>query len=405
MGTSLTLDIVRQAVTSSGAAFRAITDYQPAGGPGDKVFPATYEKGEYATEDRIIGAERVPCVVIDSVQSQANRMELALLEAWDRRRISLPVISLRFEGDGIRKPFRVTSLDAPHRIADALLRDALLDGTAFRQSPVGSALNDASATNATKLFELCPTALLFGMWDSTGPRGGMGVKLQRAVVSEIVGVDAVQGKRTSSRIDPAQIPLSAGPLYQSKDQNGIAWTLDEKHAATEKGKPKKIGKDGKPSEANHGNVTPTIVDGGFTIAYARQTTVISLPAVRRLRFPLNGSASSTPTVDDAARTALTALALCAATLSRAQGCDLRSRCFLLPTTPFEWQLIGEPDVEPQTLTLNADDAIRLLEDAVEGAKRAGLPWHADEISLQPSPQLFELVRRSQEVTAAAPIEE
>jgi CRISPR-associated protein Csb1 len=395
MGTSLTLGIVRQAVAGSGAAFRAITDYQPAGGPGDKVFPATYEKGEYATEERIIGTDRIPCVVIDSVQSQANRMEIALLEAWDRKRISLPVISLRFEGDGIKKPFRVTSLDAPHRIADALLRDALLDG---------SALNDASAANATKLFELCPTALLFGMWDSTGPRGGLGVKVQRAVVSEIVGVNAVQGKRTSSRIDPAQIPLSAGPLYQSKDQNGIGWTLDEKQAATEKGKPKKIGKDGKPSEANHGNVTPTIADGGFTIAYARQTSVISLPALRRLRFPLNGSVLSDPTVDDAARTALIALALCAATLSRAQGCDLRSRCFLLPTTPFEWQLIGEPGVDPQPLALNADQAISLLDEAVKAAKAAGLPWHDDEMALQPSPQLLELVRRSQELTAA-PVEE
>jgi CRISPR-associated protein Csb1 len=405
MGTLATLDIVRLAVAGSAAAFRAITDYQPAGGPGDKVFPATYQGGEYATEERIIGTDRIPCVLIDSVQSQANRMELALLEAWDRKRISLPVISLRFEGNGIKKPFRVTSLDAPHRIADALLRDALLDGTAFRQSPVGSALSDASPANATKLFELCPTALLFGMWDSTGPRGGLGVKVQRAVVSEMVGVNVVQGKRTSSRIDPAQIPLSAGPLYQSKDPNGIEWTLDENQAATEKGKPKKFKKEGKPSEANHGNVTPTIADGGFTIAYARQTSVISLPALRRLRFPLNGSASSTPTVDDAARTALTALALCAATLSRAQGCDLRSRCFLLPTTSFEWQLIGEPGIEPQRLALNADQAIGLLDEAVKAAKAAGLPWHDDEIVLQPSPQLLELVRRSQELTATAPVEE
>jgi CRISPR-associated protein Csb1 len=405
MGTSLTLDIVRQAVAGSAASFRAIVDFQPAGGQGDKVFPATYEKGQYATEERIIGTDRIPCVVIDSVQSQANRMEMALLDAWDRKRISLPIISLRFEGEGIKKPFRVTSLDAPHRIADALLRDALLDGTPFRQSRVGSALNDASPANATRLFELCPTALLFGMWDSTGPRGGLGVRIQRAVVSEIVGVNVVQGKRTSSRIDPAQIPLSAGPLYQSKDQNGISWTLDEKQAAIDKGKPKKIGKEGKPSEANHGNVTPTIADGGFTIQYARQTSVISLPALRRLSFPVSGSASSTTTVDDVARTALTVLALCAATLSRSQGCDLRSRCFLLPTTPFEWQLIGEPGVESQTLTLNTDQAVTLLKEALEAATKAGLPWHGDEIALQPSPQLLELVRRSQEQTAAAPVEE
>jgi len=108
--------------------------------------------------------------------------------------------------------------------------------------------------------------------------------------------------KTSSRLDPAQIMRSAGPLYQAKDGG---WTLDEKLAAKDKKGPIKLGKDGKPSEANHGNVTPSITDGGVTLASAVQTTVISLPALRRLRFPLNGK--HTPAVDDAARTVLAAL--------------------------------------------------------------------------------------------------
>jgi CRISPR-associated protein Csb1 len=92
-----------------------------------------------------------------------------LLDAWDRKRISLPVISLRFQGKGIKKPFRVTSLDAPHRIGDALLRDALLDGDAGPAVGVGSALNDATPANATRLSSRA-RRLLFDMWDSTGPR-------------------------------------------------------------------------------------------------------------------------------------------------------------------------------------------------------------------------------------------
>ncbi len=32
-----------------------------------------------------------------------------------------------------------------------------------------------------------------------------------------------------------------------------------------KGPPVKLGKDGKPSEANHGNVKPSITKGGVTI--------------------------------------------------------------------------------------------------------------------------------------------
>ncbi len=75
-----------------------------------------------------------------------------------------------------------------------ILRDSELDGQPFRRSPRGKALDTVSPTNATALFELCPTALLFGMWDSHGPKGGLGPKFERAMVSEIVGVGAEWGR-------------------------------------------------------------------------------------------------------------------------------------------------------------------------------------------------------------------
>ena len=221
MGT-LSLDHIRNALAGNAAAFRSVTEYQPVGGPGDKIFPPTYEGGSYATELRHMGGEEVPCVLLDSVQSQANRMELALLEEWESGRAPLPVISADFTNAGLPKPFRVTSLEAPHRIADALLRDSELDGVMFRQSDTGKRLDTLDARNATALFELCPTALVFGMWDSTGPRGGLGVKFQRCMVSEITGFHAVQGRKTSSRIDPAQILRDAGPVYRTGDGS---WTL------------------------------------------------------------------------------------------------------------------------------------------------------------------------------------
>jgi CRISPR-associated protein Csb1 len=90
---TLDLKTLREAVAGSdgrsptAAAFRCVTEYQPAGGAADKVFPPTYEGGKYAMEKRRLpgregGAEPVDCVLLDSVQSQANRMELALL--WRR---------------------------------------------------------------------------------------------------------------------------------------------------------------------------------------------------------------------------------------------------------------------------------------------------------------------------------
>ena len=433
----LTLEVLRQAVAGSAAAFRAVTEYQPAGGPGTKVFPPTYEGGKYATEgpkpprrspdgsEVILDFERV---LLDSVQSQANRMELALLQAWERGELKLPVITVDFAGYNLPKSLRVTSLEAPHRIADALLRDARhpRENAPFRRSSVGRELDHVDARNATPLFRYCPTALIFGLWDSTGPKGGLGAKFARALVSEIVGHDAQIGVKTSSRIDPAQIQLAAGPLYAAA---GGEWTLNESDAVKDKGKPVKLGKDGKPSEANHGNVTPTISSGGVFISRAVQTTVLSLTALRRLSFPLQPGQRSQPAVDDAARTALAALGLCAATLARDQNQDLRSRCQLFPTQPHDrqlpdepgatptasrssratgphvWQLLDEPGGTPKEFSLDRAGALKLWADALAAARAAGLPFEEAELVLQPSPQLVELVRRSQELAAAQPADE
>lgn len=403
----LDLSRLEQAVAGAATAFRCVTRYEPAGGPGDKVFPPTYEGGRYATEERRLpGEERpVPCVLLDSVQSQANRMELALLEAWRRERIPLPVVTVDFAAAGLERSLRITSLEAPHRLADALLRDALLDGHSFRRSPVGRRLDEVEARNATALFELCPTALVFGLWDSTGPRGGLGAKFQRALVSEIVGVDSQVGVRTSSRIDPAQILRGAGPLYRAAEGEGaIGWTLDESAAPRDaKGRPLTLGKDGRPSEANHGNVTPTLAEGGVTLRYAQQTTVLSLPALRRLRFPIDGQHDEAR--DRAGRTALAALGLCAAALAREEGADLRSRCQLHATTPFVWELLDRPGEEPEGFALSAEDAVAVYLAAVERARAAGLPWLDRELVLQPAEPLVALVRKSQEMAAEMGAEE
>ena len=409
---SLDLKTLQDAVSSSAAAFRCVTDYQPAGGPGDKVFPPTYDGGKYATEDRIdpnTGAIR-PCVLLDSVQSQANRMELALLEAHRTGKVTLPLVTTRFDQPGLLSKFTVTSLEAPHRIADALFRDSLLHDVKFRESNKGRLLDTADIRNATGLFGLCPTALVFGLWDSTGARGGQGAKFQRALVSEIIGYDAVPGVKTASRIDPAAVERGAGPVFRTDDGD---WTLDPDEAKKSNGKPilfqlrrrKEVeydpagGRDvpdqGRPSVINHGNVTPTISDGGFVISKARQTTVLSLAALRRLRFPSNGAADSDVETDVTARTALAALGIAAGTLARSDV-DLRSRCQLFAEAEPVWQLLDRPAEAPRAFDLDVDAALHLLAEATEEARKAGLPWE-DQIELTPSPELVELVVRSQKL--------
>lgn len=405
-------DTLHKAVSGTAAALRSRTKLQPAGGDGDKVFPPTYAGAVYAKEERQIDGKKVPCVLLDSVQAQANRLEEALQRALDAGTLkSIPVLNVDFTGEKLLDQIgRVSSLEAPHRIADAILRDSLHNGQPFRKSDFGKSLDQASLQNATPLYKLCPTALVFGLWDSTGPKGGLGAKFQRALVSEVVGVNAQVGVKTGSRIDPLQMRAAAKLV---KKADGLYEVAEDK------------AKDAvSPSDINHGNIPPdfgrykkdvntpnpltgesisragAIAVGGITMDHAEQTIVLSLPALRKLRFPVDGK--TTPERDAAARTVLAALALTAATLAAESGFDLRSRCLLWPTNVMKWELLETPGKPPTEITFTAKEAIKLLEEAVAAAEKLGLVWQKDPVKLTPSPSLVALLKRSQDIAAKTP---
>jgi CRISPR-associated protein Csb1 len=398
---SLSLERLRDAVRGSIAAIRSISTLMPAGGDGDKVFPSTYQGGKYATEKRRLGGKEIETVLLDSVQSQANRMEMALLGAYRRGEIAFPLLSVDFS-----KEFpdigEITALEAPHRIADAIFRDSLLDGKSFRESGPGERFVGARISNATPLLELCPTALIFGVWDSTGVQGGLGAKFERTIVSEIVGYESVLGRKTASRIDPLQIQNV--PLYETLDGD---WTVDENAAKQgSKGEPVLYGKNqktrGKPSAINHGNVTPSAdlrnddgdtVYGGVTISHAVQTTVLSLIALRRLSFPLGGRVPESEN-DLAARTLLAALALVAIASFRDEGYDLRSRCLLVPNIPVVYELVPSDGSTPMPFSLSARQAAAIFEQAAVDAHKRRLPWTTSKIVLHPTPKLVQLIKKS-----------
>lgn len=392
---SLGLDTLRSSVLSDGTAFRLRTRLQPAGGPGDKVFPPTYAEGQdgrkhdtkYACEVRVVDGERKPTVLLDSVASQANRMELALLDARGREQLPLPLIAVDL-GKEFPEIGRISALETPHRVYDAILRDALLEGTPFRASEMGRRLTDASPTDARAMYEHCPTALLLGAWDSTGPRGGLGNKFQRALVSEVVGIGFEAGTKVGSRIDPLQI--SAGVRINIPKEDSDAWSVDEK------GKSKN-----KPSEVNHSNIAPTrdLDAGGVTFEYALHTAVLSLPALRRLKFGPWTAAQA-----DAARVVLAALGLVTMALQRRSGYDFRSRCTLVPEGPGEIELVRS-DGTVETLALGVEDALQLYQGAVAEAEKAGVRWVTDDIVLEPMPKLIQLIRASQAHMAAGGSEE
>ena len=401
----LTIEQLTEAVAGGAVALRSSMEMQPADGPGGKVFPPTYAATgdhKYAVEERQVGDRVVTTVLLDSVASQANRAELALLDGWEAGELSFPVPFVDFRGEADLDDLgRITVLEAPHRLADAIFRDSLLEGTLFRLSEMGRAITDARPGNATDLFRYAPTALLFGQWDSTGPKGGLGSKFQRAYVSEIVGLDAHIGRKVGSRIDPLQIERDAAVVYEHSDPQQ-RWTLDREEAVQEKGKPKPVGGDGRPSEINHGNIAPSIDSqaGGVTVSAARQTTVLSLAALRRLRF-----AGHSRDAEVAARTAVAALGVAAIAYGYEADHDLRSRCLLIPEHAPRLEMVGRGGDSPVLVGVDRESARRLLSEASARSARGGIGWEDGEIALKPAPKLIELLRRSRKVSAREPAEE
>lgn len=395
----LTFEQLSEATAGGAVALRSRLSLAPAGGTEDKVFPPSYAVDgradhKYAVETRQIDDKEVETVLLDSVASQANRAEEALLEGWLDGDLAFPVPYVDFsdantEEEDLSEIGKLTALEAPHRIADAIFRDSLLDGTLFRLSDVGQQITNATPRDATALYRYSPTALLFGVWDSTGPKGGLGSKFQRSYVSEIIGLDVQVGKKVGSRLDPLAIEkLSAEDLIYEHADPAQVWTVNEDEAAKEKGKPKIIGR---PSEINHGNIAPSIdsLSGGVTISGAVQTTVISLAALRKLRFGGRDRAK-----EAAAQTAIAALGVAAIAYLYEHDYDLRSRCLLVPTETQTLELVARDGSAPTVVDINRSVASDILKRAAEEAAKAGIGWETSEIRLEPSPKLIELLAKS-----------
>ena len=410
----LSYEMLRDAVGGGAVALRSRMELQPVDGRGGKVFPPTYAVNashKYAVETRHVhdpetGDREVQTVLLDSVASQANRAELALLEGSELGELDFPVPFVDFatDDDEFKDIGRITVLEAPHRFADAIFRDSMLGDTLFRLSDVGREITDAHPRNATALFRYSPTALLFGQWDSTGPKGGLGSKFQRAYVSEIVGHDVQLGVKVSSRLDPLQIErLSSDQIAYNHADPAQVWTLDPNEAVQLKGgkaEPASRGSDsgtaGQPSKINHGNIAPGIdaQSGGVTISRAIQTTVVSLAALRRLKFAGHDRAAEV-----SARAAVAALGVAAIAYQHEMDFDLRSRCLLVPEHEPRIELIGRDGSPAELVDIDREAAATVLADAARVAAEASIGWETEEIKLVPAPKLFELLRRSRKVSA------
>lgn len=389
-------------MVEEGAALRRRQILQPVGGKGDKIFPPTYPgegrnpQPRHVYEKRRVNGEDVWCVLVDSVQSQANRLEESLLAAISDG-VPIPHVEVDFTEAGLEGISRITSLDAPHRVYDAILRDSLYDGKGFMDSDVGQRLAKAKAEDASALLEISPTALLFGAWHSTGQGGGLGAKFARSLVSEIVAVNVpvedvvvnprtgeidvrTLGRRTSSRIDPLGV-LRKVKVFRGADD----WSTTKEAAG-------KNAKEVKPSAINHGNITPSVQPLGITCDYLEHSFVLSFAALRRLRF--GGGVR-----DAAGRALVAALGLVALTEQDARGYALRSRCDLVCDGKAALEFV-RPDGSTEAVEIDRPQARALYQAAYDAALDAGFSLSPEPLRLTPQEKLVAIVKESQRLALA-----
>lgn len=401
-------------IANAHAAVRLRINLQPVGGPGDKFFPPTYEGGTYAEEERLLDGREEKSVLVNSVAAEAARLEAALKQGLEEGEVSFPVVALDVEGFG-----RLYELDLPHRLFDAYLVHAEINGTKFWDTEAGREIHSYQRPAATGIYRHSPVTLLFGGWDTHGvvggnrqdKRGSLLFRYPRALVSEIAATGAQAAKGVRSKGDPFNL---TGTLYEAESGG---WTPNQAEAKKSGGKEipfkmlKAKGEDwkevdaDKPSVLGLGQVTPsfdkdnegTRIPGGYTAREIRQIAVLSLPALRRLTFPAKpGEAPNTEANqarNNAARVVLAALGLYALAKAHAEGFWLRSRCHLVAHGAPEVEFIrADGSVEKAALPSPAQAAAD-FKAAVDAAEKIGLIWRKEPLLVKPTKPLGDLIRQ------------
>lgn len=374
----LTMDLLIHAVSPNSpyAAVAIEAVLQPSGPAGSKVAPPSYPTSPgrdtpYMTDTRWLNGKEQPVVHLDSPQSQANRCEQALLDAHDDGLVDLPLFELTtaVDTEAGRRHVRLTSLDFPHRYADAYLRDAQLDGVKFDRTEIGKSLRLAEPRNAAALYEREPYSLVYGAWDSHRP--GRQAKFPRIYDSTIIGLDPKVGMRQGGRLDPVNL---TGAIKVNAD----GWDYV---AAGQKTKGSKL------SEIGHGNAMDSgLAHGHVSITEARRLATIHLAALHGIRFGPDVSGEGTV----AGRAALVALALLGDRLAfGGPSMFLRSSCDLATTS--ERMALENPRGDDFEFTLGADAATELFADVVEVARGHGLDMATDSIQLAPQTGLGDAI--------------
>ena len=388
------LEVLRDVLGGTGAdelrgaaALRLRVRLQPAAGAGARVMPPTYSGQNnsvvYLTEERRIEDAKVPCVLLDGQASQSNRLEEVLVSLIAAGSVRVPDVVVDQAEFG-----RHSALEFSHRVFDAWVEDALDGDVRFGETGLYARL--ASVINrgvARPLVERFPVGLLLGCWASRGGNPQGSTRIARALTSEIIGYDVLEGARPASRLDVHHVS-SEVPLVEIETTQRARFSVLEAGAKVKGAK--------RPSEFGYGNVTPSAAShGGVTVRFAEQQTVVSLPALRAVRTAeLGGDAPSSPESDLAARELLALLALAMLEEQVEIGWDLRSGCQLVPEAEPMVELVGRSGTAIASAPIVGLGAVEALAERSRTAAEEGVVWDVPPIELVASPEQLELLRRS-----------
>lgn len=294
----------------------------PVEGRGAVFFPPTYADIGYNIDTLQDGTK---VALVDSVGSQANRMEPLFTQA--RFRHLVPQITISYGDPAKGTDGRVSILDAGHRLGDAIIRC-----TSLQEEARQAFLTMLRRGNATPLSKLGPTSLVFGVWDS---RDTM-TKVPRLLQSVIRAWDVSELKR-SAQYQPA---LDYAKLDVFSEAEKEKAEVKSSSALAERGFVHV------PAGETHGGV---IAAGPI-----RRDVTLNLVQLRRLEG------------DDTAvlRRYLLGIALVAA----AEPIDpfLRQGCLLVPddTKPARWHVVHR-DGRREEVALNPEAALSFATKAAE----------------------------------------
>ena len=327
-----------------------------------------------------------PVIVIDNVPSQANRLEEALRRHRDSVKLPELVLDLTDVGSlPAHLPRRISSLEFPHRNADAYLRDAQLDGTDFTRTDLGRAIFEATPRTCGPLVAWFPQALLYGFWQSHLGKKRQNTKHARVWVSEIIGWSPAAKDTKVLGLKGDALNLSTDEAITSNPDDRMRWDI---------GKAEKVegGKKDKLSEIGHGQVPfmgEEATAAAVSFARVSQRATVSFAQLRRITLGADHSADA----DAAARALLVALGLHAHVLAFGRGFALRSGADLRPATVMPTWL-GSSGDEACTIG-NADATRELLQAAVDHAESTGVPldgWGEPPLKLVPKENLRKAIR-------------